>query len=272
MNRCHNRHGFTLIELLVVVAILALLIAILLPALGRARDQAKATLCGSNMRQMGQIVHVFAGNHDGRAPGGGSTSGGSVDWSTILQTDVLQRDGKYGAGMSARFGVLTTSGRSLTCPKFIAKGTDRPFAFVVDVGGGQAPSTGPLAGIPPYGRVLNAGEIPEMNSSLITYKTYYFGAPLSRFSNYNFMIVEHERASDGVNATFGANPDGNVANGPGAHLGDDPAYPGYSAAGGGFSFRHNNYYTRGNFLFVDGHVESLTPHDDIDSKRRLSMP
>ncbi len=60
--------GFTLIELLVVISIVALLIAILLPALARARDQSKRTLCLNNQRQLGASSHAYAADEDGVAP------------------------------------------------------------------------------------------------------------------------------------------------------------------------------------------------------------
>ena len=58
-----QRRAFTLIELLVVVSIIALLIAILLPALGKARQVAQVTLCASNLRTFGQAHYVYASDH-----------------------------------------------------------------------------------------------------------------------------------------------------------------------------------------------------------------
>jgi hypothetical protein len=60
------RKGFTIIELLVVVAIIGLLVAILLPAIGRARDTAQITQSQSNLRAIGQAAGVFAAEQQDR--------------------------------------------------------------------------------------------------------------------------------------------------------------------------------------------------------------
>jgi len=53
------KRGFTLIELLVVVAIIALLISILLPSLTRAKEQAKLTVCQSNINHVGKVLITY---------------------------------------------------------------------------------------------------------------------------------------------------------------------------------------------------------------------
>jgi len=63
-----NPKAFTLIELLVVIAVIALLMAILVPVLGKVRKQAKALACQANLRQWGMALHTYAAENDGKMP------------------------------------------------------------------------------------------------------------------------------------------------------------------------------------------------------------
>ena len=67
-----RRKAFTLIELLVVIAIIALLLSIMLPALRRAKGQARAVVCRSNLHQIGLAANLYTEEYNGFIPRGSS--------------------------------------------------------------------------------------------------------------------------------------------------------------------------------------------------------
>lgn len=118
--------GFTLVELLVVVAIIAILVGLLLPALSSARGSARRASCVGNLRQVGVALHTYSDDNAGLMPfgprAGAFTSPSTLYPSTGAPTSLLSlRDGApVGLGLLLRQHLAGNS-RALFCA-----GSDQP--------------------------------------------------------------------------------------------------------------------------------------------------
>jgi len=96
----NKRQGFTLIELLVVISIIALLIGILLPALGAARRTARQMQSNTQVRGMHQSLVMYSQSNNDKYPG--LTGAGIIR----PNSDILSQTGFNGASVDARFAIL----------------------------------------------------------------------------------------------------------------------------------------------------------------------
>lgn len=117
-----SRRAFTLIELLVVVAIIALLMAILLPALSKARDQARSSVCLSNLKSLATTTLIYSAEWNGMMVEWGKYTSGktyNVDipfWdTTVFQT----MNGTLGESASKQNSSYINKAKVFLCPAVI---------------------------------------------------------------------------------------------------------------------------------------------------------
>lgn len=104
------RRGFTLVELLVVIGIIAVLISLLLPSLGKARAQAQRTACLSNLRQVHQAFVFYALDHHDQVPLGYRSA---KQYNSMLFSATAGKFVLFGHLFQAR---LLSDGRAFYCP------------------------------------------------------------------------------------------------------------------------------------------------------------
>lgn len=130
MKRKKNALGFTLLELLIVISIVAILAALLLPALNSARKKAQSINCLSNQKQLGIATAQYVQDNDDCLPVSHSVNGisgsGKVSWATLLYISItgekLERGNQY---LEMLPGDLFRPAN----PMFACPAVSEPFAF-----------------------------------------------------------------------------------------------------------------------------------------------
>jgi prepilin-type N-terminal cleavage/methylation domain-containing protein/prepilin-type processing-associated H-X9-DG protein len=258
------RSAFTLVELLVVIGIIALLVAMLLPVLGKAKEQANMVKCASNMRQIMTGIMMYAESNKGQLPlppgvGDAYPYTGAVGNSLAFYMDTTAAHGgntnwggviRYDAG--ALWPYLNPHARSeppsASSPIVSNGALEGVFNCPTDSDSYRSTDRGGTAGAVPrnFSYSFNAQIDPQVGQSAsfpagsMTHqgKTYSNVRKFSQVKvpSHKVLLIEEAAPNDGL------------------------CFIGFDGNGGGDdepAFRHNH---RGDYGFCDTHVESLIPN------------